>query len=115
MNPCDERLLVPQRHRLLVALADAHATHVDLFLENEPPFDDDDLLDDRNDREVALGADVGHPVDHATDRNMLDVHMVVRERRIDQLLTLAGHGFDPHRVAGDLPTSYPEGFIMQEQ
>jgi hypothetical protein len=65
-------LLLAQRDRLGMSFRDANAAQVDLLFEDEPPLNDDDLLDDGHDCCVTLHSDGRHCVDDPIYCNPVD-------------------------------------------
>jgi hypothetical protein len=55
-----------------------------LFAQHEPLLDDDHLFDDRNHRDVAVGADGEGTVDHAIDGHTFDEHVLTYLLGIDE-------------------------------
>ncbi len=95
--------LLAELHRLAVHCGGADAPDPDLLLQDEAPFHDEHLLHHRNDRYVALLADVGRSVDNATNGNALDLNGLTIERLLDQRLAQSGGRRDENRLACNTP------------
>ena len=90
----DHRFVVAKAYGLLVSFRRTHSPHPQLLLQEQAAFDDEHLLDDRNDDGVALIDNLGHPVDLLADRGPIDLHRFVREQFVDQLLLLVSDSRD---------------------
>jgi hypothetical protein len=61
------------------ALGRAHLSDTNLFLQNEPSFDEQDFLDDGNDGYVAFLANFGDVFEPPSDRHRFDLDALARE------------------------------------
>src|SRR6516162_7482598 len=90
----DHRFVVTKGDTLLVSFHRAHSPDAHLLLQEEAALDDEHLLDDRDHDGVALVSDRRHRVDLPTYRGPIDLHRVVREQFVDQLLPLVSDSRD---------------------
>src|SRR5262245_59028573 len=91
----------------------AHTMDVDFLFHDKASFDDQDLLDHRNDGRVAVLAYRGNRIDRLADGNPLDLDTLPRQLRVDELLVLAGHGLDAYPTSYDLSLRDRELFFMK--
>ena len=83
--PRDHSFLFSEHHGLLMLLRCAHASNANLFLENQPPLDNDDFLHDRNDRGVPFLTDGRHDFYGPADRYPFDLDPNPGQLLVDQL------------------------------
>src|SRR5689334_19263731 len=98
-RPRDVDGLCADLQGLLVTVCRADAPQVDLLLHPQATLDDDDLLDDRNDGDVALLLDRRRAVHDPVHRNARDFDPFRGKRQVDDLLAFLG--YRPHRNARD--------------
>jgi hypothetical protein len=79
LAPGDHRLLITKHHLFLIAFGRAHLSDTNLFLQNEPSFDEQHFLDDGNDRGVAFLANFGNLFDPPADRDRFDLNALMRQ------------------------------------
>ena len=84
--PRDHSFLLAQHHGLSMLLFCTHVPNPDLFLQDQPPLDDDDFLHDRDDRDVSLLTNGRHDFNGPVDRNPLDFCPNTGQLLVDQLL-----------------------------
>jgi hypothetical protein len=84
----DYDFVVTKGHALLVSFRRAHSPNAHLLFQEQAALDNEYLLDDWNHDGVALVSDGGHRVDLPTYWDPIDLHRLVREQFIDQLLPL---------------------------
>jgi hypothetical protein len=72
-----------------VDVGNAPAANMNFFFEHEAPFDHDNLylLQNRQDRDVALVANGRSRVDHSTDCDVLDLNDFTRQGNFNDILT----------------------------
>jgi hypothetical protein len=84
----NDSLLLAQCDRFTMLLGRPHASHTDLFLQDEPTLDNEDFLDNRDDRGVAFLSDWWGRINGAADRNTLDFNPLMSKRLINQMVTI---------------------------
>ena len=82
-----------------MASLDLPAGDPDLFLQDQPALDDEDLFDDGDDRHTVFFTQVGHRLDDAPDGDAFDFDLIVEERLVDLVLDLVRDRADPNCVA----------------
>ena len=101
-----DRFLPAKHGGLDVTRLDPSAGDPDFLHEDQPPFDDDDLLDDGDDGDPVFLAYVWQGLDDPADENPLDVEVLVSDAFVDLVLDPPRHGAHPHggalhRTLGD--------------
>src|SRR5688500_1018044 len=94
-------LFRPQRHLLAVPGLHLTPAQPDLFLEHPLPLHRDDFLVYRHYEHIAFFARRRRRFDHAVDRDVLDIDLVVQHRLVDHFDTLAHEFAHAHRAALD--------------
>lgn len=82
----DEHFLLAQRHLLLMPFGRLDPPNMHLFLEHQAAFHLQDFLNDRDDRDIAFLTYGWHSLDRSVDGNVLDLHLLMIQQLIDQLL-----------------------------
>src|SRR5687768_2859397 len=94
-------LFRPQRDALAVPGLDLAAAQPDLFLEHPLALHRDDFLVHRHYEHIAFFARRRRRLDHAVDRDVLYIDLVVQHRLVDQLDMLAHEFAHAHRAGLD--------------
>jgi hypothetical protein len=111
----DSDLLRAGCHGLDMRFPNGYAAHMDLFLENKAPLDDEHLLDHGDDGRVAVHAHRRDRFDNAVNRNMLDLNPFVNEIFFDDLFTDAGRDGSADAARFDTSTADGEPFGEKRQ
>jgi hypothetical protein len=82
----DDSSLFTQRHGFPVPLGRPHASQTDLFLQDQPTLDDEDLLDHGDDRGVAVFSNGWNSLNWPADRDTLDFDALAGKRLINQVV-----------------------------
>jgi len=96
------RVVIVGRPRCLLVLARFRdAADVQLLLQHQAGFGDDDLLHDRDDRHAVLFAHRRRALDHPADRDTLHLDPLGAQCHAGRDFLLVGHNVDTHALAFD--------------
>jgi hypothetical protein len=103
--------LLAQGDRHLRGLCRDATPDVQFFLEHEALLDHEHLLDDRKDRHVAFGPDLGCGLDHFVDGHTRDLHGFPLHVRMSEFLDGVGDRLHTNAPGDDLPLAECDGLF----